>query len=459
TYPNGGETLAAGSSEVIRWSERFVSLVKLEYSTDNGAGWNLIADNLPATPNSYSWTVPKVSTSQARIRITDVVNGQPADTSDGAFSIIINPDVVDGWNLVSLPFRVPDPRRTVVFPTAVSEAFAFDAGYVKRDTLLHGAGYWLKFNSAQYLPLSGDSIVTDTVDVKAGWNLIGSVSKNLLVSTITEIPNGIVTSQYFGYQVGYFMTDTIQPKHAYWVKVNANGKLVLSSSPTSNTNKEVAGDPLSLLNSLTIKDHVGRSQTLYFENDRNDLLLINRYEMPPPVPEVGFDARFATGRMVEILADHHEGVSVRVSSTAYPLTITWKAQSSPLQKAILTIDKHPFPLIGSGETQIENPNPQIRLVQQDYTDGQMPSTFTLFQNFPNPFNPTTKITYGLPERSKVVLKIYDVVGQELATLVDEVQDAGLKSITWEPAREPSGIYFYKLTAGRFTDTKKMLLIR
>jgi hypothetical protein len=86
-----------------------------------------------------------------------------------------------------------------------------------------------------------------------------------------------------------------------------------------------------------------------------------------------------------------------------------------------------------------------------------PTEFSLSQNFPNPFNPTTTINYQLPLSSYVVLKVYDVLGREVMTLVNAHQDAGLHSAIFKPANLPSGVYFYQLNAGGFVETKKMLL--
>jgi len=88
-----------------------------------------------------------------------------------------------------------------------------------------------------------------------------------------------------------------------------------------------------------------------------------------------------------------------------------------------------------------------------------PLHFGLSQNFPNPFNPVTKITYQLPKESLVTLKIYDVLGNEVATLVNEEQSAGRYQTTFNGSSLSSGIYFYRIQAGNFVDTKKLVLLK
>lgn len=88
---------------------------------------------------------------------------------------------------------------------------------------------------------------------------------------------------------------------------------------------------------------------------------------------------------------------------------------------------------------------------------QLPKEFFLYQNYPNPFNPATRIKYKLSESSYLTLKIYNLAGQEIATLVNEFQPAGQYEITWQPKGLPSGLYFYKIQAGDFSETRKFIL--
>jgi hypothetical protein len=88
-----------------------------------------------------------------------------------------------------------------------------------------------------------------------------------------------------------------------------------------------------------------------------------------------------------------------------------------------------------------------------------PVDFELFQNYPNPFNPSTSIKYSIPKSVLVTLKIYDVLGKEITTLVNEKEEAGLHKIEFNPTNLSSGVYFYTLKTEGFLQTKKMILIR
>ena len=97
-------------------------------------------------------------------------------------------------------------------------------------------------------------------------------------------------------------------------------------------------------------------------------------------------------------------------------------------------------------------------VDEEGTTG-VPSKFELSQNYPNPFNPTTVINFRIPQKEMVTLKVYNVLGQEVATLINEVKNAGAYHISFNAANLPSGVYVYSLNAGDFSATKKMMLLK
>jgi hypothetical protein len=90
---------------------------------------------------------------------------------------------------------------------------------------------------------------------------------------------------------------------------------------------------------------------------------------------------------------------------------------------------------------------------------EIPKKFSLYQNYPNPFNPTTTISYDLPVRAHVKLTVYNILGQEVATLVNGEQEPGRYNVKFDANDLPSGIYFYRLEAGKFIEQKKMILIK
>jgi predicted GH43/DUF377 family glycosyl hydrolase len=107
---------------------------------------------------------------------------------------------------------------------------------------------------------------------------------------------------------------------------------------------------------------------------------------------------------------------------------------------------------------IESPYRQVSLAI-DEEELLLPQAFNLIQNYPNPFNPTTKINYELPIANYVDLSIYNLLGQKMVALVDEKQNAGYHQVEWDASGFASGVYYYRIEAGKFVDVKKMILLR
>jgi hypothetical protein len=269
--------------------------------------------------------------------------------------------VNEGWNMLSVPNRVHDFCKNILLPFSTSSAFTYENSYISKDTLQNGKGCWSKFNSSEVLRFIGEKITSDSIDVTSGWNMIGSISYPVRVSSIGSDPPDMIVNDFYTYKDNqYISSDTIQPGYAYWVKTNKSGKLILDTTS-------------SIMTSKLIK-------------------IIPNGELPPPPP---------------------------------------------------------------GDQQIELK--------------EIPNKFALEQNYPNPFNPTTNFRFRISDFSAeggsasgggfVSLKVYDVLGQVVATLVNEVKQQGEYNVQWDASNFTSGIYFYKLSAGKFIDIKKMILLR
>ncbi|MBK9098728.1 MAG: T9SS type A sorting domain-containing protein [bacterium] len=104
---------------------------------------------------------------------------------------------------------------------------------------------------------------------------------------------------------------------------------------------------------------------------------------------------------------------------------------------------------------VEGTPPQ-KAVAQNTTK---PVEYSLMQNYPNPFNPTTTISYSIPKNGLVILQVFDILGIEVAKLINEVKEAGNYSVAFNASELPSAIYFYTLTSGDFSATKKLILLK
>jgi len=118
-------------------------------------------------------------------------------------------------------------------------------------------------------------------------------------------------------------------------------------------------------------------------------------------------------------------------------------------------------VIEGGELLVLSQTTAVDVKSVDVKSEEMviPNEFVMNQNYPNPFNPTTRITYQIPELSFVTLKVFDVLGNEIKTLVNEEKPVGYYEIKFDASSLASGIYIYQLHAGSFIETKKMILLR
>jgi hypothetical protein len=144
--------------------------------------------------------------------------------------------------------------------------------------------------------------------------------------------------------------------------------------------------------------------------------------------------------------------------------LTWVTTPVPNGVTNLThFDFHHYTNIIFGYAVSSNGN-VLRLVDTldiltGMNNNEVPLNYSLGQNYPNPFNPATLIEYSLPKESFVKLSVYDVLGNEIDVLVNETQKGGNYEIGWKAENFTSGVYFYKIEAGEFTQTRKMILLK
>ena len=140
---------------------------------------------------------------------------------------------------------------------------------------------------------------------------------------------------------------------------------------------------------------------------------------------------------------------------------TWYGQTSLIYNTLFNVcftDINNGTIVGALGAIFHTTNGGVTFIEEEKTN-EVPTEFLLAQNYPNPFNPSTKLSYRISQSGLVTLKVYDVLGTEIETLVNEEKPVGTYELNWNASNLPSGVYFYRLQAGYFVETKKMIVLK
>jgi len=424
--------------------------------------------------DSTSLTVPNPAQNAQQAYIFLNENGYPTQTRPSAgLCVKIYQSTVatslSGWNLLSVGV-VPvggDYSKTSLYPKATTAAFAYSGSYIQKATLQNGAGYWMKFAGGQNVGAPG-GLLHDVVDsIRVGWNLVGTIGFPVATGTITPGGGVVLSSAFYSYNGTYQITTTLKPGQGFWVKASSAGTLSMTGSPAAEP-KHVPSTNFASLNSITITDNAGRHQTLYLGAEGNVKEALSFYQLPPAAPE--FDARYSSEGMVETYPARLDEKAayeypINISTEAYPITISWNTVSTPERKIVLTSADGKLGktvLDGSGRVKISDAN--VKSVVITLANVDLPKVYALGQNYPNPFNPTTTFNVDIPRISDVNIKVYDVLGREITTLLSGQQPAGSLQLKWDGRdghglAAPTGIYFVRMAADDFNTTRKIMLMK
>ncbi|MFN0157537.1 MAG: FlgD immunoglobulin-like domain containing protein [Bacteroidota bacterium] len=375
-----------------------------------------------------------------------------------------------GYNMTGIPVIANNFAKTVVYSGASHVYKYTPGGYALADSLLScNQGWWVRFSQSQMLLYSGLVVESMGMTVHAGWNIVGSISASVDVTTVTSDPPGILDSQFFTYAGGYQVADVLSPGGGYWVKASEAGTLFFDG--------EFDGGQIESLfegyDRFTVTDAEGHSQALYV---RNHSLIppgsIPDIEMPPAAP-FSFDARFVSDKMLE---------SVSADSGAVTLYITMDSAVAPIE---LSWDINPeneieYNLVGplgkpsslgtgnlSGRIRFSsgvNTIPITALARNGNIDTFAPEESALHQNYPNPFNPETEIRFDVAEAGIITIGVYDILGRLVRTLSSGEYKPGSFAVKWNGRDEQnnavaSGLYLYRMIQGSSILIRKMVLVR
>ena len=383
------------------------------------------------------------------------------NNSNQTFQLSIN--VANGWNMVSVPGTNPDGMGVNTWwvnRDPLANVFKYAGGYQPVTTTVPGIGYWMKhtgvqtYNTGDEWPAGGIEIVPhDPIAAASGWNLFGGYENSVSTSGLTTNPPGLITGSVYKYSGGYQVATTIDPGYGYWVKLTGAGQIIIPAAFTKGNAKEFLKDDWG---KIVLTDATGINYTLYAVKGDSPNggagVDLNQYELPPAPPEGMFDIRFSSGRIAE---DINSSVKmIDLSGVTYPLTV--KAENMDIRLMDETGKIVNLNLKKGEDVVINNPTVQKLMV----TGELIPDKYALEQNYPNPFNPRTVIEFSLPENvSNVKLTIYNVLGEKVAELVNELLIAGKYSYQWNTKNYASGVYIYELRTDKFISVKKMMLMK
>ena len=354
-----------------------------------------------------------------------------------------------GWNMVGLPVSVEDSQYQNLFPDAVSGTlYSFSGSYQAEEFLEPSVGYLLRLNSGGEYAISGSPLSEVTVSIIEGWNVVSGPAVE--VSTEILYNSGLVVSgTIYGYNGAYFPADVLEPGKGYWLRANADGNVTLSSSRHSG--KAISPTKhLSDENTLELSNGT-HSSTLYFGKDVAEEHR-NSYSLPPTFPQMPFDVRFN-----EDMKYAFESGDIEVLNTSDNLTISYDVviDAGENMNWVLTSESgSEYTLEGTGEITV--PTEETFTLERKAI---IPIAYTLHQNYPNPFNPITTIQFSLPQSDMVSMKVYDLNGRLVETLLNDFYTMGKHTITWDGSYQSSGMYFVRLESGKFIQTRKVVLVK
>jgi len=434
-------------------------IYRTDYPNANPDTLTIYAQSIDTT---FIDTTPLTGTAYYYLRAQDVHNNlsSSVSASPGGLTTALTVFIENGWNMVSIPGLHPVNQNVNTWwvdKNPAANVFKYTAaGYQTVTEATPGEGYWMKhvgnrvYSTGDEWPASGIFIVPNLpLNGIAGWNLIGGYEQTVSTSGITTTPPGLQQGSVFGYSSssGYTITPNLVPGYSYWLRLGGDAQINIPASLEKINTPE-----LELVEEswgrIMVRDNTDKSYVLYaLESSSN----ADQFLLPPAPPDGMFDVRYSSNRYAEII--NIQSATIELRGVEYPVRIVVEKMSLRVQD--LTGELLNTELKSGEELIINNPAIEKLVVHSEL----IPTEFALFQNYPNPFNPSTTISWQSPVSGQQVLKVYDVLGNKVATLVDEYREAGSHSVTFKATHIASGMYLYRLKVGAFVETRKMLLLR
>ncbi len=436
--PNGTEKWAVNSVQHVVWfSYNMTHNVHLDLTTNNGKTWTRILSNQP--PNFYyDWTVPNTPSIYCKMRVTDAVDGSPVSASSNAFSIV--PVGTPLTNYAVLFDGVDDFIQVANNPSLnISTNFTIEF-WLKTDKPSQNwgrileKGMWDEYSVSLY----GTS-------AKVAGSLVVPIPGSTAKMAVTHGPSTSTLNSNKWYHVALTYDGAAAKLYVF-------GKLEYNKALASVT-------PRSLTEALIIGAARSAGTTSYpFRGALDELRLWNvartqqQITASMNVKLLGNEAGLVAYYPFDEGAGQFIGDKTAHSNHGFMGNLKTADSADPLW----VVNDRTIPLAAM--------EPAAPLVKENEEVATAPAQFALYANYPNPFNSRTTIRFNLAETRNVNLSIYDINGRLIKTIADGVYGPGESSVVWNGQSEsgeaaPSGVYFYRLMAGEWSKTGRLVMVK
>jgi hypothetical protein len=489
--PNGGENWKGGSKQLIKWTSSDINNLKFDFTTNNGLTWNTISDTITASLGQFEWTLPLLTSSQCKIKLSDALHIDIIDSSDNSFSIYRQ------------FVEVTSPNGGETWIVGNTKRISWTSAYVnniKIEISTNDGIFWsLIKNSQPASSLYFDWLVTNMQSTNCKIRITAIEDSTVNdecnnVFSIVAIPPSLTLSIHQNPALSMYsdivvVSDSLLQSYPILKITSPRDSIQFGMLPIANTNRAftapfkfdtsglfgiyakiisrmgVEKDTLRLFNvmlakpgflnklksidnlaTLTIQTGSIDETTCFIadeEKQKDDNIYVfgpDKNYISPLMLEINYDSKQFPDPSKLFIYQLEDGNWNALRSQVFNHQNKVRSYASKLGK---------FKIVFDANFQGSN---------------LVPVVFNLSQNYPNPFNPSTKINYDLAEDGYMSLIIYNILGEKVKTLISGYQLAGSYQTVWDGKNEfgielSSGVYLIRCNANNFVSVKKMMLLR
>ena len=490
----------------------WVDSVMVMFSDDGGATFvEELSTNEPV--NILDWTAPDaevITGAMFKVVLKDYAGNVTEKMSDHMITIAghtLTTNISTGWTLWGAPINPDNDSMEVNLGDDFSDywdTFDYvDNGYTYNGVLKASEGYWLGSTEDATIDVTGMPIDFDySVNLSLGWDLVSNplvidVSADSLLfikdgntkSYNEAVGEGWVNSIYGYNGSGYEIATHLTPWSGYWISVIEQGVemvMPIHAPSTGHGHRDRDRDEgWSIAFEAQTDGASDNMMIIGYSETATDIFDTEHDALKPPIPpgpayvslftshpewEHPLGSSFTKDIRSEVPAGGYQEWVLSVESSEQMINVSWSLEAMPDEYEIgfsndggqYFEDMRSFSSLSlsAGSGLIVRVGTMVLGLAAD----AIPVEFALKQNYPNPFNPTTQIEYQLPVDEVVSIAIYDVMGRKVRSLVNGIESAGYKSVTWDATNElglpvAAGMYIYTIETGSFRQMKKMVLLK